>query len=215
MTSGANWAQIGYAIGSGLYGMWNGARGENKADEDAYNAWQRQVYLQKLQQDWAEHMSSTAHQREVKDLVEAGLNPILSANNGAPMGSASAPSVAMSEGSKRFIEGNQLAQQSTANAINAYTARNNAKEIEEKIELMKSQGGLNQVNSELALANKMQVELDSVKKQLENEYFPDLRSRLVRLFSIFHRTYRSHLHMIFLLLTASFHNILLSVFFVQ
>lgn len=33
--------------------------------------------------DWQKMMSDTSHQREVKDLIKAGLNPVLSANTGA------------------------------------------------------------------------------------------------------------------------------------
>lgn len=49
---------------------------------NAYNAAQAQ-----LNRDWQMEMSNSAHQREVQDLIAAGLNPVLSANSGATVGS--------------------------------------------------------------------------------------------------------------------------------
>ena len=51
----------------------------NQGDyNSAFNASEAEI-----NRDWSEYMSSTAHQRETQDLLAAGINPILSANNGA------------------------------------------------------------------------------------------------------------------------------------
>lgn len=56
--------------------------------------------------DWQEFMSNTAHQREVLDLLKAGLNPVLSAGggNGASVGSGSTASVSVPGASQGSVD---------------------------------------------------------------------------------------------------------------
>lgn len=81
--------------------------------------------------DWQEYMSNTAHQREIRDLKLAGLNPVLSAmgGNGAAVTSGATASGVTSSGSKGEVDTsmNQALVSLLGSFLSAQTSLENAR----------------------------------------------------------------------------------------
>lgn len=137
----------------GAVGSYLGAEQTNKASAEQ----------SQKQMDFQERMSSSAHQREVKDLIAAGLNPMLSAK----LGGASSPAGAMAPVQN-------VLGQATASASQNYQLESQAKLIRAQETNTLAQADLTNTNNLVELSKmpgyqKYGDQVDAlIKMQLNN-----------------------------------------------
>lgn len=163
------WTGLGSALVGGGFSAGGSILGSilnaNYAEDAASTAFARQLYLLQLQQAYATHMSNTAHQREVRDLRKAGLNPILSAlgGNGATAPVVSPASVAQASGVDFGDLGLGKAGEFIAKSSAMSLAKKQADQVDANAE---AQRKLNQADASSAYAK---ADLDRSQIQLNEE----------------------------------------------
>lgn len=118
-----------------------------KGQDDANEA---NVELSREQMAFQERMSNTAHQREVKDLMAAGLNPMLSSK----LAGASAPVGSLA----RVENSNEAAARGVTSALSAQLVESQIDQVDSQTEVNRATAEKVKTDARLSLASAMQGE---------------------------------------------------------
>lgn len=109
------------AIIGGVSSAFGASRANRQSQRNAEASMRFEAEQAGINREFQERMSSTAHQREVQDLIKAGLNPMLSAMGGS---GASSPSGSTGSGSSAPVQNELGAGVSSALAAANVAAQN-------------------------------------------------------------------------------------------
>lgn len=154
-----SWKNLAYNTGMTFY---SSAQSAKQADL----AHHRAKELQKIQQDWAEKMSSSAYQRSRKDLEAAGYNPILALGNGG----ASTPSAGM-VGEGASADTSMFGELAKARPFLSKMEKAELDFKTEQTELSRAETQELQSRNQLNLAQKLNVEAMTIRENNHNKAF--------------------------------------------